>query len=369
MSDISANLALPYMAASQAQKHVTHNEALQILDAVVQLGVADRDRTEPPAAPEAGARHVVAPGATGAWAGQDGRLALWTGNAWMFIAPQTGWRAWVVAENADIVWHDGLWQPLARLDNVPEIGINTSADTFNRLAVCAPATLLNHEGAGHQLKINKAIGGETGSVLFQTGFAGRAEMGLMGNDDFSIKVTADGVNWREALRADAATGGIVTGGIVTSGPVTGSAVTQGPADATADRLIRAQDGYVKSTIVGSVAQTGGVPTGAVIERGANATGEYVRFADGTQTCIQKARVDVTSTSSQVISLATSFVGPVGISVSHLTSVPNPALRLNNFNGVTGSADKVVLRLLQGGTSVDPASDAERLVIFVSGRWF
>jgi len=37
-------------------------------------------------------------------------------------------------------------------------------------------------------------------------------------------------------------------------------------------------------LVGTVSQSGGVPTGAVVERGSNANGDYVRFADGTQIC-------------------------------------------------------------------------------------
>ena len=35
MTDTSSNLKLPFILPSQAQKHVTHNEALQILDALV----------------------------------------------------------------------------------------------------------------------------------------------------------------------------------------------------------------------------------------------------------------------------------------------------------------------------------------------
>lgn len=42
--------------------------------------------------------------------------------------------------------------------------------------------------------------------------------------------------------------------------------------------------YARSTILGTVSQSSGVPTGAVIESGSNANGEYVRFADGTQIC-------------------------------------------------------------------------------------
>ena len=42
--------------------------------------------------------------------------------------------------------------------------------------------------------------------------------------------------------------------------------------------------YGQSSILGSVSQSGGVPTGAIIERGSNANGEYVKFADGTMIC-------------------------------------------------------------------------------------
>lgn len=43
--------------------------------------------------------------------------------------------------------------------------------------------------------------------------------------------------------------------------------------------------YVTTNILGTVSQTGGVPTGAIIERGTGANGSYVRFADGTQICM------------------------------------------------------------------------------------
>ena len=67
--------------------------------------------------------------------------------------------------------------------------------------MAADATLLTHDGSGHQIKVNKASATDTASLLFQTGFSGRAEMGLAGNDDFSVKVSADGAAWTEALAA------------------------------------------------------------------------------------------------------------------------------------------------------------------------
>jgi hypothetical protein len=42
--------------------------------------------------------------------------------------------------------------------------------------------------------------------------------------------------------------------------------------------------YVRSNIIATVSQTGGVPTGGIIEQGSNANGSYTKFADGTMIC-------------------------------------------------------------------------------------
>jgi hypothetical protein len=98
MSDTTTHLGLPYLLAAQAQKHVTHNEALRLLDAMVQLSVLDRTRTAPPASPADGNRHLVASGATGLWAGWDLNIAFWVDGAWIRLVPRTGWLVWVAAE-------------------------------------------------------------------------------------------------------------------------------------------------------------------------------------------------------------------------------------------------------------------------------
>ena len=58
----------------------------------------------------------------------------------------------------------------------------------------------------HPIKINKSASGQTASQLFQSAFSGRAEIGLVGDDDLHIKVSPDGSAWREALVVTAATG-------------------------------------------------------------------------------------------------------------------------------------------------------------------
>ena len=70
------------------------------------------------------------------------------------------------------------------------------------------ASLFNHAGAGHQHKINKNTASDTASLLFQTGFSGRAEFGTTGDDDWHVKVSADGSTWHEAIVVDKDTGDV-----------------------------------------------------------------------------------------------------------------------------------------------------------------
>lgn len=208
----SPHLGLGYLAPSQAQKHVTVNEAFRRLDALVQLGVLDRTLTAPPASPAEGDRHIVAAGATGAWAGRSGEVAAWLDGAWVFIAPKPGWLAYVAAEGALVAFVSGAWVSalgsLSALEALVKLGVNATPDVTNRLAVASQAVLFNHDGAGVQVKLNKASAGATASFLFQNAYSGRAEFGLVGSDGFSLKTSPDGVAWTSALTVDAATGAV-----------------------------------------------------------------------------------------------------------------------------------------------------------------
>ena len=206
------NLGLPFLMAAQAQKHVTHNEALRALDALVHLAVIDRDATTPPGSPSDGNRYIVATGGAGAWEGHDLEIAAYQDGAWAFFAPRAGWRSWIGDEEVLVVWDGGAWSSVGGSGgsggdgDFDTVGINATADSTNRLAMAAPASLFNHAGNGHQQKINKAAAGDTASQLYQTGFSGRAEVGLTGDDDFHFKVSPDGSAWNEAILIDKDTG-------------------------------------------------------------------------------------------------------------------------------------------------------------------
>lgn len=284
MSDVSAVLKLPYLLPSQAQKHVTHNAALAMLDIAVQLAVLSRTETAPPPAAAEGARYLLPAGVTGEWAGHAGAIAVLDQGVWQFHAPQPGWRATVLAEDLVVRFDGTTWTAGEGDLRAGRLGIGTVADATNRLAVSAAATLLTHVGSGHQVKINKAGLSDTASLLFQTNWSGRAEMGLAGSNSFAIKVSGDGTAWTTALSFDPATG-----------IASGAAVQASATDVTAGRLARADYAYGKGNLLGTVSQTAGVPTGAAIERGTGVNGDWVRFADGTQICWSpQMTVDVTT---------------------------------------------------------------------------
>lgn len=194
-------LALPFLAAGQAQKHVTLNETLLRLDAIVQIGVESRHQEQPPLAAAPGTRYLVPEAATGIWAGHAGQIAAWQDEGWVFFSPLTGWLAFVADESLLLAYTIAGWAPaLGAAQTLPALGIGTSADADNRLAVRGDATLLTHDESGnHRLKLNKAAPGHTASLLFQTHWSGRAEIGVTGNDALSVKVSADGANWTTGL--------------------------------------------------------------------------------------------------------------------------------------------------------------------------
>ena len=205
-------LALPYLASAQAQKHVTHNEALSLIDGLLHLSVISRVLATPPGVIVDGDRYLIAASPTGDWAGQAGQVALRMEGVWRFLVPRKGWRAWIEAENILLVFDGSVWvAPPApnQLQNLTLLGVNATADATNKLAVSSASVLFNNVGAGVQFKVNKNTASDTASLLFQNNFSGRAEVGLTGDDNLHFKVSADGSSFSESLII-AGSNGLVT---------------------------------------------------------------------------------------------------------------------------------------------------------------
>src|SRR5690606_7205889 len=138
MTEDTPNLDLPYIMPAQAQKHVTHNEALDLIDTLLQCAVADRDLSEPPEEAQEGERYIVAADASGTWAGREGTIALRREGGWRFLTPRIGWRAWVVDEAVLVFWNGDAWEKVtgsdSALQNLVLLGLGTVADSQNPFA-------------------------------------------------------------------------------------------------------------------------------------------------------------------------------------------------------------------------------------------
>ncbi|MDP2357151.1 MAG: DUF2793 domain-containing protein [Beijerinckiaceae bacterium] len=268
----SPNIGLPLMEAAQAQKHVTHNEALVVLDAIVQIAIGNMAATAPPPSPSAGARVVVGPSSTGAFAGQTGKIAYFDDAAWRFVEPRSGWIVWSTSEVALYIFTGAAWMKLTdifgAIQNLGLLGVGTAADATNPLSVRASNALFSARYASDggdgslRFKLNKENMSASVSQLYQTDWSGRAETGLIGNDLWSIRRSADGVSWTTPLAIDTTQVQILDGSTTTPGI--------GFAAATGTGFTRAADGSLCASVDGveawrvTTAGAFSIPTSAVI---------------------------------------------------------------------------------------------------------
>ncbi|MCA6107717.1 hypothetical protein [Bradyrhizobium cenepequi] len=129
--------------------------------------------------------------------------------------------------------------------------------------------------------------------------------------------------------------------------------------------------YVKKAdIVGTVSQSGGVPTGAIIERGSNTNGQYVKYADGTMICWNPNA----SASDATDSALNVFSGASGNWTYPATFVAQPAVS-GGINGVVGLGRWLTIGAGPASTQIVVWSYIQRAAGNVSaglmaiGRWF
>ena len=136
----------------------------------------------------------------------------------------------------------------------------------------------------------------------------------------------------------------------------------------------------RGNLLGAVGSSDGVPTGAVIERGSNANGEYARFADGTQLCYGTLNLgDATRFGNRTFdnlwrtdfftwTYPAAFVVPPLIAGSGTipSSVGNARRMVLSFRYVTETDTDAIQAFRIGSNS--EASDCTAYMIAI-GRWF
>ena len=201
------HLAITLVEQSQSQKEVTVNQAFARIDAVLNSGAKSRTTATPPVSPIAGDVYIIAASPSGDWAGKTGNITYFD-SIWRFITPIEGMTLWVNDENLLYSYDGSAWilsSNPTEFQNLTKLGINTTADTTNKFSVASSAVLFNHNGTNIQAKLNKNSAADTASFLFQTGFSGRAEFGTIGDNNFTLKVSANGSSFQDALKIIAAT--------------------------------------------------------------------------------------------------------------------------------------------------------------------
>lgn len=214
MSQSSPRLALPFIQAAQAQKHVTHNEAVRALDMLVQLSFVDDSLSAPPAAPSEGECYIIAATSSGAWAGQDGAIAAYLDGAWQFHAPRTGWRGYVIQRAAMVVFDGSDWHDISpsQVQAASLIGLGMTADATTPFAAKLNAALWSalYTGDGGTGSLVQTLNRESSAtdvgLVLQDNFETRALIGAFGDTRLRLSVTPDGTNFHDAISIDPATG-------------------------------------------------------------------------------------------------------------------------------------------------------------------
>lgn len=173
-------------------------------------------------------------------------------------------------------------------------------------------------------------------------------------------------------------GGVVAQPATAAGAITVQSFYTDDGGAT---IWQAADGgalYRRSNVLGTVSQAGGVPTGAIIERGSNANGEYVRFADGTQICTRvRTAVPITTTSRTEGSFTVYLVGETWNYPANFISNPSVASAQRGATSAStvSTINFVSLNVISGSSVLLnrsfslQASVMDLCVDIAIGRWY
>lgn len=218
-SDQSANLALPYLAAAQAQKHVTHNEALRRLDAFVQLVLESASTLSPPETPAEGARWFVPQGALDAFAGQEGKIAAYEAGAFDFLEPGEGFLAFIKDERRLALFDGAAWvSPLAASASRAAIEAHVLEEDLSLSGAAVESAIVIPDRAIVLGVTTRTLAAVTGASSYDCGVAGEASK-FGGSLGIAQGSTNGGVIGPTAFYAPTpiritANGGAFTGGVV-----------------------------------------------------------------------------------------------------------------------------------------------------------
>lgn len=124
-------LKMPLLVANQSGKETFHNEAIVIIDNMLQNCIISKDLATPPEEPEEGDVYIVAENATGDWLDKDNNIAFFD-NGWRFIEQQDGFTFFIKSENCFYTYSNEEWEKTSKKTNIEELkNINFTNLTAN----------------------------------------------------------------------------------------------------------------------------------------------------------------------------------------------------------------------------------------------
>ncbi len=141
-SATAPRFALPLLFAGQSQKEVSFNEAMLLVDFLLQP-VIEGSATTVPTAPTPGQCWIVASGASGLFAARTDQIAAWSEGGWRFIAPLEGMRVYDRTRGGHRIYGGGSWRA-PTMPSAPSGGATVDAEA--RAAINAIAAALRDAG-------------------------------------------------------------------------------------------------------------------------------------------------------------------------------------------------------------------------------
>ncbi len=218
--DSTQHLHLPLLAPAQAQKHVTHNEALLALDVLCQASVLNRICGWPPHNPQEGDRYLIPNSPRqdthNQWKAKANALAVWRDAAWHYYTPNVGWIIFIQDEEEFVFWNGQVWKNLSHevheLQNLKALGVGTTSDKKNDVAlktnrVLWTARTVSEGGTGNfECAFNKGDDHKKLSFVLQQNYSDRIRILFDETGSFILSISPDGSIWHIALKVDPQTG-------------------------------------------------------------------------------------------------------------------------------------------------------------------
>lgn len=168
-------LNLPHIITAQAQKEVTHNDALNLLDIFMRPTVLEMDKDVPPVSPTAGDCYVVGGSPTGDFTGHAQEIACYTDNGWLFASPFK-WLDVVSAEDQIRYVYDGsAWVQygLIMQDSGEYLRVERLEETLTGLSGASVNTTIQIPNRATVLAVNTRVTTAiTGATNFDIGVSG-----------------------------------------------------------------------------------------------------------------------------------------------------------------------------------------------------